>query len=661
MRLFLARLRLRTQLLLLAGLPLLGAVIFAGRISLTNLEEVRAAEEVQGLMALATRVGAVLHETQKERGATAIFMSSKGVSFRTELVAQRKQLDERLDALRQFLTEREFEGDVGVALVAAERKLASLAASRQKVDGLTAPIKEMIEYYTSTNKSLLDAVGKVSSAASSADLARSSAGYFAFLNAKERSGIERAQLASAFTADAFAPGQFVTVTSLIASQQTYFDVFAGLTEPAFRDELDRVLASGPSKAVARFRDVAAARAIEGDFGVDSGEWFRAKTEQIDDFKRIEDAQAASLTTAAEALHTSARESLSTQLILVGLMIALVLCLSIWIIAGLSGPIRELTETAEHLATGDLSTRIEHEGHNELGRLADAFRTMSTYIREVAQAADRLAAGDLTTAHRPRGETDVLGHSCATLCINLREIIGGLSAAGEQLGGGVDTMQEISGQLNDVAERTSAEATSAAGASEQMHASISEIAQNCAESAQLASSATESAEATRTVVSQLSESSAEIAGVLTVIANITEQTNLLALNATIEAARAGDAGKGFAVVANEVKDLARETARATDGIRAKVESIQSDTRSAVAAIGAISDQVRHVNEIGQSIASAVEEQSATTREIAGIVANVACRADESKLAAGDSKRVSDDMGGTARMLREMVGRFRFEST
>ncbi|MDP3892392.1 methyl-accepting chemotaxis protein, partial [Nocardioides sp.] len=166
-------------------------------------------------------------------------------------------------------------------------------------------------------------------------------------------------------------------------------------------------------------------------------------------------------------------------------------------------------------------------------------------------------------------------------------------------------------------------------------------------------------------------SAEIGQVIKVITSIAQQTNLLALNATIEAARAGDAGKGFAVVANEVKELAKETARATEDIGQKIEAIQSDTQGAVSAIAEISEVIGRINDIQTTIASAVEEQTATTNEIArsvteaaaganGIaedVTRVASAADDTRQGAQNTLQSATDLTGMATELKQLVEQFR----
>jgi methyl-accepting chemotaxis protein len=201
----------------------------------------------------------------------------------------------------------------------------------------------------------------------------------------------------------------------------------------------------------------------------------------------------------------------------------------------------------------------------------------------------------------------------------------------------------------------------------MHSSIREIAKNSAEAARIARHAVSSANATNQTVSQLGASSLEIGNVVKVITSIAQQTNLLALNATIEAARAGEAGKGFAVVANEVKELAKQTANATEEISQKIEAIQTDTKGAVRAIADVTGIINQINDISNSIASAVEEQTVTTNEInrsmseaaRGVsditlnVTGVAAAAQNTTSGATEAQRAAQELSKTAANLQTIL--------
>jgi methyl-accepting chemotaxis protein len=271
---------------------------------------------------------------------------------------------------------------------------------------------------------------------------------------------------------------------------------------------------------------------------------------------------------------------------------------------------------------------------------------------------------------------------------LRTTVASIAGNATALGGSAEELNAVSTEMGANAEETSAQANVVSAAAEQvsknvqtvatgveeMSASIREIAGNATQAAKVAQEAVKVAENTNSTITKLGESSSEIGKVIKVITSIAEQTNLLALNATIEAARAGEAGKGFAVVANEVKELAKETAKATEEIGQKIDAIQSDTRSAVEAIGQISQVIDQINDISNTIASAVEEQTATTNEISRNVAeaakgsgeiaqnitSVAKAAQSTTQGASNTQQAAAELARMAAELQQLVARFKYDS-
>jgi methyl-accepting chemotaxis protein len=608
----LRNLSLKVKILLIVILPLSAYLCVSGSALYTEYKQFKTYNGINKLSLLSNNISNLVHELQKERGASAGFLGSKGKKFSEKLSDQRRDTYTKKTKLTEFLTEhnlKQFDTGLEDKLKNALSHLTSLENERQAISSQQSTVKEAVTYYTAANTKLLDVIGYMTHLSNDSDLTSQISAYYNFLQSKERAGKERAVMSAVFSKGSFTAGTFASFIQLVTEQDTYLSVFRALAVPD-NEQFDQDTMSGEAvDQVEQMRQVA--RDVNLDhtksFGVDPMNWFNTITKKINLLKKVEDHLASEIIETTEALASRSKAAMIFSLITFAL-VAVASCFLVFLVTYmiLNG-IKQATNVALELAEGegDLTKRMHLQTSDEIGMLGRAIDKMldnlSSMIGQIQGVSGSL---DIANAELSNLSTDMHGET-----ENVAGRASTVAAAAEEMSVNMDT---VAIAVEDAAQNVA----SVAAATEEIAIVSDEISTNTEKARAITSEAVSQAANSSERVHELGTAADEIGKVTETITEISAQTNLLALNATIEAARAGEAGKGFAVVANEIKDLAKQTADATLEIKSKIEGIQTSTKGTVLEIEEISKVIAAINEIVEGISKSVETQTSTASEIAG---------------------------------------------